>query len=66
MKSSTNFSNEVQSINLDLDAHTLETVVKYLHYRIINADLEVDDRESFDLEPEEALDVLNAAIYLQC
>ena len=53
-------------IKLDLPANTLETVVKYLHYRIINADLEVDDRGEFELEPDEALNVLNAAIYLQC
>ena len=54
------------TINLDLPSGTLETVVKYLHYRIINADLEVDDRGEFELEPDEALNVLNAAIYLQC
>ena len=53
-------------ITLDMPAHTLETVVKYLHYRIINKDLEVDQRSKFDLKPEEALDVLNASKYLQC
>ena len=54
------------TIKLDLPATTLETVVKYLHYRIINADLEIEDRSEFELEPDEALNVLNAAIYLQC
>ena len=51
---------------LDLPATTLETVIKYLHYRIINARLEKEDRAKFDLAPEEALNILNAAIYLQC
>ena len=33
-------NDEVQTINLDLDSATLETVIRYLHFRIINADLE--------------------------
>ena len=53
-------------IKLDLPSTTLETVVKYLHHRIINADLELDERAEFELDPDEALKVLNAAIYLQC
>jgi len=53
-------------IMLDMPSYTLETVVKYLHYRIINKDLEVDQRSKFDLRPDEALDVLNASKYLQC
>ena len=57
---------QTHEIRLDLPSHTLETVVKYLHYRIINADLEVEDRAAFELDPDEALNVLNAAIYLQC
>ena len=57
---------QTHEIKLDLPATTLETVVKYLHYRIINADLEAEDRAEFELEPDEALNVLNAAIYLQC
>ena len=55
-----------REIKLDLPACTLETVLKYLHFRIINADLEQQDRQPFDVDPEEALDVLKAAIYLQC
>lgn len=43
---------------------TLETVVKYLHYRIINKDLQAEERSKFELKPEESLDVLNASIYL--
>ena len=53
-------------VTLDLPSTTLETVVKYLHYRIINGALEKADRTQFGLKPEDALDVLNAAIYLQC
>lgn len=47
-----------------MPTQTLETVVKYLHYRIINKDLEQKDRASFELRPEDALNVLNAARYL--
>ncbi len=43
---------------------TLELVVKYLHYRIINKDLAQEDRATFELKPEDALKVLNAARYL--
>ena len=57
---------QTHEIQLDLPATTLETVVKYLHYRIINADLELEERAEFELDPVEALNVLNAAIYLQC
>ena len=57
---------QTHEVKLDLPSNTLETVVKYLHYRIINADLEIDDRAQFELDPDEALNVLNAAIYLQC
>ena len=31
-------------VTLDLPSKTLETVIKYLHYRIINARLEKSDR----------------------
>ena len=57
---------KVRVIRLDLDARTLETVVKYLHFRIINSRLAVADRAKFDIEPKDALDLLNAAIYMQC
>ena len=57
---------QLKAVALDLPSSTLETVIKYLHYRIINAGLQVEQRAEFSLEPEEALDVLNAAIYLQC
>ena len=57
---------QLKAVALDLPSSTLETVIKYLHYRIINAGLQVEQRAEFSLEPDEALDVLNAAIYLQC
>ena len=59
-------STQTRVIHLDLPAHTLETVIKYLHYRIINARLEKEERAKFELSPNEALNILNAAIYLQC
>ena len=57
---------ETRCIKLDLNAKTLETVVRYLHYRVINSRLAQDTRAKFDIEPTEALDILNAAIYLRC
>ena len=53
-------------MTLDLPAKTLETVVRYLHYRIINGGLADNDRSEFTIVPEDALDILNAAIYLRC
>lgn len=55
---------ETKEIKLDMDERTLETVVKYLHYRMINKDLPKPHRSRFDIKPEEALLVLNAARYL--
>ena len=53
-------------VHLLLPATTLETVVKYLHYRVINSRLSQADRAQFDIEPKEALNILKAGIYLQC
>ena len=53
-------------VTIDLKSTTLETVVKYLHYRAINSRLAPDDRASFDIAPMDALNILNAAIYLKC
>ena len=50
----------------NLPATTLETVVKYLHYRCINSRLAQDDRAVFQIDQHEALNILKAAIYLQC
>jgi len=38
-------------ISLDMPTQTLETVVKYLHYRIINKDLAQEERAVFELKP---------------
>ena len=57
---------QTRVITLDLNSSTLETVVKYLHFRIINCRLAKADRAKFSIEPEDALNILNAAIYLQC
>ena len=57
---------ETRCMTLDLPAKTLETVVRYLHYRIINGGLADNDRTEFTIVPEDALDILNAAIYLRC
>ena len=51
-------------MHLDLPASTLETVVKYLHFRVINSRLLQGDRATFDIEPAEALNILKAGIYL--
>ena len=59
-------STQTRVISLDLNAKTLETVVKYLHYRCINSRLAKTDRAEFVIEPEEALHILQAAIYLRC
>ena len=57
---------KMRVVNLLLPATTLETVVKYLHYRVINSRLATADRAQFDIEPREALNILKAGIYLQC
>lgn len=38
-------------ISLDMPKETLEIVVKYLHYRIINKDLAQEERAVFELKP---------------
>jgi arginyl-tRNA synthetase len=38
-------------VSLDMPTQTLETVVKYLHYRIINKDLAQEERAVFELKP---------------
>ena len=57
---------ETREIKLDMPERTLETVVKYLHYRMVNKELVKDQRPKFELKPEDALVVLNASRYLQC
>jgi hypothetical protein len=38
-------------VSLDMPTETLETVIKYLHYRIINKDLAQEERAVFELKP---------------
>ena len=57
---------ETRCIRLDLPAKTVETVVRYLHYRVINSRLAKEDRGEFKLESADALDILNAGMYLRC
>jgi len=53
-------------ISLDLPSTILEVCIKYMHYKLIYAPLAPEQRPEFAIEPVMALDVLNAAIYLQC
>ncbi|CDW82758.1 UNKNOWN [Stylonychia lemnae] len=54
-----------KEISLDINAEILEICVKYLHYKLIYRKVSFA-RPPFPIEPKIALDVLKAAIYLQC
>ena len=56
---------ETKEITLELPSDILEICIKYLHYKMIYKDLP-GRRPNFDLAPNVALKVLEAAIYLQC
>jgi hypothetical protein len=43
----------------------VETCLKYLHYKLIYRKVSFQ-RPPFHINPEDALEVLKAAIYLQC
>ena len=45
-------TSEPLELRLDMTDSTLETVVKYLHYRVINKDLPKAKRQTFELRPE--------------
>ena len=63
---------QTKQIDVDIDGDTLEKCIEYMHYKFINsqrkqyetADNVID--EPFNIEPEEALNLLKAGIYLQC
>ena len=63
---------QTKEIELDFARETLERCIEYMHYKYINSqkkqfetpDFLVDDK--FDIEPEEALELLKASIFLQC
>ena len=52
-------------IHLDINAEILETCIKFMHYKLINREISTE-RPDFDIDPEIALQVLEAAIYLKC
>ncbi|TNV73613.1 hypothetical protein FGO68_gene15968 [Halteria grandinella] len=56
---------EQKVINLDLKTSVVETCLKYLHYKLIYRKVSFQ-RPPFHINPEDALEVLKAAIYLQC
>jgi hypothetical protein len=56
---------EQKVIHLDIETPILETCLKYLHYKLIYRKVSFE-RPPFHIEPEEALKVLKAAMYLQC
>ena len=55
-----------REVKLDIDSKILEITVKYMHYKVIYRDLPLEQRPEFHIDPPNALDVLNAAIYLEC
>lgn len=56
---------ESKVINLAIKTDILEICLKYLHYKLIYRNVSFD-RPPFNISPEHALDVLKAAMYLQC
>ena len=50
-------------IKLELNAEILEICIKFLHYKVINRQVSFE-RPPFPIEPEVALKVLEASIYL--
>jgi hypothetical protein len=56
---------ESKVINLAIKTDILEICLKYLHYKLIYRSVSFE-RPPFNIAPEFALDVLKAAMYLQC
>lgn len=52
-------------INLAIKTEILEVCLKYLHYKLIYRNVSFE-RPPFNIAPEFALEVLKAAMYLQC
>ncbi len=63
---------QTKIIELDIDGDTLEKWIEYMHYKYINTQrkqYETEDNlvdEQFDIQPEEALSLLKAGIFLEC
>ena len=64
--SSSFIEGKTREVKLDIHSDILEITIKYLHHKIIYRDLPHDVRPQFHVDPPKALDVLNAAIYLEC
>jgi hypothetical protein len=56
---------ESKAINLAIKTEILEICLKYLHYKLIYRNVSFE-RPPFKIAPEHALEVLKAAMYLQC
>lgn len=56
---------ETKTIHLNIKTEILEICLKYLHYKLIYRNVSFE-RPPFHIAPEHALEVLKAAIYLQC
>ena len=44
----------------------MEICIKFMHFKFVNKRVSIRDGKKFHIEPELALEVLKAAIYLQC
>ena len=52
-------------IKLKIEAEILEICIKFMHYKFINRQVTFT-RPEFPIHPDKALQVLEAAIYLEC
>ena len=61
-----------KEIEIDIEGDTVERLIEFLHFKFIKQQqkqFETPDNpvdEDFPIEPEEALNLLKAGIYLQC
>ena len=55
-----------KEVKLNIDKEILEVCIKYMHYKLIYQELPHTVRPQFHIDAPIALDVLNAAVYLQC
>ena len=53
-----------KEIKLNIDQEILEVCIKYMHYKLIYQNLPHTDRPQFHIDAPNALNVLNAAVYL--
>jgi|LakMenE01Jun11ns_1017448.scaffolds.fasta_scaffold9442526_1 hypothetical protein len=50
----------------DITSEVLEVCIEYMHYKIVYQNLPPESRKQFMIAPNMALDVLNAAMFLEC